>query len=179
MNKLYIVRHGQTEWNAKGIIQGNSDIELNELGKRQAYELASKLDLSDIDICICSPLKRARQTADILVNNKIDIIYDESIVERGFGNYEGKSIEADFIYKQWNYELNDSSEGMESVKDSLLRAKKFLYKVKKEYPNKNILIVSHACFIKVLHYNIEGYDENTDFLSFSPKNAELYVYNLD
>ena len=178
MNKIYIVRHGNTTWNEKGLLQGTTDIGLNEEGITQVKNLSKKLDLSKIDICICSPLKRAKQTADILIGNKIEIIYDDMIIERNFGDYEGKKIDFDLIKKQWNYKLNDSSHNIESLQSCLLRAKIFLDKIKKEYPNKTILIISHGSFIKALHFNLIGYDENTDFLSFNPKNSLLYEYDL-
>lgn len=176
MTKLYIVRHGQTDWNVQKLLQGAMDIELNEEGIKQAEELAQKLDLDKIDICFCSPLKRTKQTASILVGDKIDIIYDSTIVERGFGDYEGKPINFDLIFSQWDYKLNDSSNNIESIQDCLLRAKKFIDKIKEEYPNKTILIISHGSFIKALHFNLTGYDENTDFLSFNPRNSVLYEY---
>lgn len=74
--------------------------------------------------------------------------------------------------------LNDTEGNIESIRDCLNRAKKFLDDIKVSYPNKTILIVSHGSFIKALHYNIVGYDENTDFLSFRPENATLYCYEI-
>lgn len=179
MNKIYIVRHGKTDWNVKGLLQGTADIEINEEGIQQAKELATMINLDEIDVCICSPLKRTRKTAEILIGDKKEIIYDDMIVERGFGNYEGKPINFDLIETQWNYKLNDSSNNIESLKDCLARADKFLKKVKKEYPNKTVLIVSHGSFIKTLHFNLVGYDENTNFLSFNPKNTTLYTYDYE
>ena len=79
----------------------------------------------------------------------------------------------------WDYKLNDSSHNIESIQDCLSRAKKFIDKVKVEYPNKTILIISHGGFIKMLHLNLIGYDKNTNFLSFNPKNAVLYEYEVD
>lgn len=178
MNKLYVVRHGKTEWNIKGLLQGSTDIELVEEGIKQAEELAITLNLDKIDICICSPLKRAKQTADILVKNAVDIVFDDLVVERKFGDYEGKEINFNLIGSQWDYKLNDSSHNIESIQDCLARAAKFLDKLKKEYPNKTILIVSHGSFMKALHFNLKGYDENTDFLSFNPKNTTLYKYDF-
>ena len=179
MLKLYIVRHGKTDWNVEGLLQGSADIEINEEGIKQAKELAENIDLEKIDICLCSPLKRTRKTAEILVGNKKEIIYDDLLVERGFGDFEGKKINFDLIVPQWDYKLNDSSNNIESIQDCLLRANKFLTKIKKEYPNKSILIVSHGSFIKALHFNLIGYDENTDFLSFNPKNTTLYIYECE
>ncbi len=179
MNKIYIVRHGKTDWNGKGLLQGTTDIELNEEGINQAKELAKNLDVSKIDICFCSPLKRTKQTAEILVGNKLKIIYDPMIVERFFGDYEGKPINFDLIEQQWNYKLNDSSHNIESLKDCLSRAQQFLVKIKKEYPNKTILIISHGSFIKALYFNLIGYNENTDFLSFNPQNSVVYEYEIN
>ena len=53
MTKLYVVRHGQTDWNVQKLLQGATDIELNEEGIKQAEELSKKLDLDKIDICFC------------------------------------------------------------------------------------------------------------------------------
>ena len=77
-----------------------------------------------------------------------------------------------------DYKLNDSSHNIESVHDCLKRANILLNKIKKNYPNKSILLVTHESFMKALHYNIIGYNKNTDFLSFNPENATLYEYIL-
>lgn len=179
MNKIYIVRHGKTDWNDQELLQGTTDIKLNEEGIKQAEKLASQIDYSDIDICLCSPLKRTRQTAEILVGNQVKIIYDSMLIERCFGTYEGKPIDFDLTEKQWDYKLNDDSHNIESLHNCLKRAKDFLDKIKKEYPNKTLLIVSHGSFIKALHFNLIGYDENTDFLSFNPQNCVIYEYVID
>lgn len=178
MNKLYVIRHGKTNWNNIGLLQGNLDIDINEEGIFQAKELSNSIDLKQIDVCLCSPLKRAKKTADIIVGNKMKIVYDDLLIERSFGDYEGKKIDYDLISSQWNYKLNDSSNNIESIQDCLLRANKFLSKIKEKYPNKSILIISHGGFIKALHFNLIGYDENTDFLSFNPQNTTLYTYEL-
>lgn len=178
MSKLYVIRHGMTDWNDLKLIQGTTDIDLNEQGDKETKRLASTLDLSNIDICLCSPLKRTKITAEILMQEKIKIIYDDLIIERGYGEYEGKKIDMKLIAKQWDYQLNDSSNKVESIKDCLARAEKFLKKIKKEYPDKNILIVTHGGFMKALHFTIKGYDENTDFLSFYPQNSEVHEYDI-
>ena len=178
MQKLYIVRHGKTDWNVQGLMQGSIDISLNAEGIKEAKDLAKTMDLSKIDICICSPLKRTKETAELIVGDKKKIIYDELLLERGFGDFEGKKIDFNLIFRQWDYKLNDKEGNIESIKDCLARAKKFLDKVKKEYPDKSILVISHGSFIKTLHFNIIGYYENTNFLSFNPKNTTLYEYNI-
>ena len=130
MSKIYLVRHGKTEWNDKKLIQGRTNIPLNKEGILEAKLLAKNIDIENIDICLCSPLIRAKQTAKILCNNKIDIILDERLKERSFGNLEGQKIDFDLIIKQWDYKLNDSDGGIESIQDCLKRAKLFLDDIK-------------------------------------------------
>ena len=74
MIKLYVVRHGKTDWNDLNIMQGLTDIPLNEGGRRQVKTLAHQIDLDNVDLCFSSPLKRARETADIIVGEKIEVI---------------------------------------------------------------------------------------------------------
>lgn len=179
MIKLYVVRHGKTDWNKNSLMQGRIDIELCEEGINDAIELSKIIDIDKIDICFSSPLKRAKTTAEILVNNKLDIIYDDLLNERSFGNYEGMSFDIDLIKRSWEYDLDYSENKVEPMSSCLKRAKEFINKIKKEYPNKNILVVSHAGFIKALHFNIVGYDKNTDFLSFIPKNTTIYEYEIN
>lgn len=176
--KLLIVRHGETDWNKEKRMQGLKDIPLNDNGIMQARKLSKCLDLSEIDICISSPLKRAKKTASIIINGKVSIIYDDLLKERTFGTYEGSPVNYDLISRMWDYQLNTNEGNLESLKDCLARAKKFLDKIKEKYPNKVVLIVSHGSFMKSLHYTILGYNENTNFLDFKPENAKVYVYNI-
>lgn len=105
--RLFVVRHGQTDWNLQRKIQGTTDIELNENGIRQANDLKKELQDKDfkIDLIISSPLKRARETAQIISDGKIDIIYDDNIIERNHGELEGTVISEEL--KEKLNELND------------------------------------------------------------------------
>lgn len=176
--KIYLVRHGRTHWNDLGLAQGLKDVPLNEEGINSAKELAKDIKNLKIDKCISSPLSRAKDTAKILVNDKIDIIYDDKVIERSFGDYEGIKPDEDLISKWWNYKLNYNENNIESLKDVLDRANNFLNYLKLNYGDENILIVTYGCFIKALHYNIIGYNENTDFLDFFPKNTTIYEYDI-
>lgn len=178
MTTLYLVRHGKTNWNELGLIQGMVDIELNADGIKAATELSKTINIDDIDLCMSSPLKRAKKTAEILVQNKKEIIYDDLLLERSFGDYEGVKITQALAEKQWDYNNEDNTNNLESLSDMLKRCDKFLNKINKKYKDKTILIVSHGCLIKGLHFSIIGYDKNTNFLSFVPKNTTLYKYEL-
>ena len=88
--ELYIVRHGKTEWNGKGRIQGWSDIELTDEGRAAARKTAEALKDLHIDAIYASPLKRAYETACILRGKReMPVIKDERIKEVGFGVLEG------------------------------------------------------------------------------------------
>lgn len=178
MNKIYIVRHGETDWNKEGRCQGKTNISLNENGIIQAKILRNKLDMSKMDVCFVSPLKRALETAKIITDDKLDLIIDDRIIERGFGTLEGKLFNYDATVKSWNYNLNYDEYEMETIKDVLKRAKDFLNYLNETYDNKNILIVSHGAFIKALYFNIVGYNDETDFLSFFPKNGEVIEFEI-
>lgn len=87
---LYIMRHGKTDWNAKHKLQGRTDIPLNEDGRKMAENAAIEYNDIHFDICYCSPLCRAKETAEILLNGRnVPIIADDRLIEMSFGVYEG------------------------------------------------------------------------------------------
>lgn len=177
MVKLFLVRHGKTDWNARGLTQGWTDIPLNEEGKESAKILAETFDFSAVDICLCSPLTRAKQTAKILVDES-KIKYDDMLKERRLETFEGKECTWEVIELLWDYKLNYKDDGVESLQDCLKRAKEMLQRIKTNYDGKTVLLVTHGAFMKALQYNIEGYDENTDFLTKIPQNTTIYEYEL-
>ena len=89
--KLYIVRHGETDWNKKRRIQGQVDIPLNDFGRSLARKTAKGLSGIPFEVCYTSPLGRAKETARlILEGRKTPILEDQRIIEMSFGDYEGK-----------------------------------------------------------------------------------------
>ena len=87
---LYIVRHGETDWNRMKKVQGHTDIPLNDYGRHLAEETAEGMKEIRLDLGFTSPLKRARETAEIiLAGRNIPLIDEERIKEIGFGRYEG------------------------------------------------------------------------------------------
>lgn len=177
MIKLYVVRHGRTDWNDRNQLQGRMDIPLNEKGKEEALKLLESFPSDSYDVCFCSPLLRAKETAEILTDGKRKIIYDDLLLERDLGEYEGDFLDKEKIKNMWNPAFDFAKKKIESPEEVLLRAKTFLSKLK-SYQDKKILIVSHGAFIKALHYTIIGYDSNTDFSSFHPKNTTVYTYEI-
>ena len=88
--EILVIRHGQTDWNALGKLQGKTDIQLNDIGRQQAKETIKLIKDENIDVIITSPLKRAKETAEIINKNfEVTIIEDNRLIERGFGKNEG------------------------------------------------------------------------------------------
>ena len=91
--KIYLVRHGETDWNQAGLLQGQTDIALNAQGLEQAREAAERLKEIPFEIAFCSPLIRAKRTAETIIGDrKITITTDERLRELNFGPWEGVDI---------------------------------------------------------------------------------------
>ena len=124
--EILVTRHGQTDWNVLGKIQGQTDIELNEIGKKQAEEAKELIKKEEIDLIIVSPLKRAKQTAEIINQDcNVLILEDDRLMERNFGNCEGltkseirelKEVDS-AINDMWNYNKNINFNHMETMHD--------------------------------------------------------------
>lgn len=175
--RLYVIRHGRTPWNEKGLMQGIEDIKLSLTGKKEAEDIREKLKDINFDICISSPLKRTLETANIVANGKCEIITDELLIERNLGEFEGKKYDDYQKLNYWDYKLNNGLYGVEPVKDILKRTLIFLNNLK-EKNYKTVLIVSHAATIRAINYNIKGYDSNTKFLEFRPVHGKVYEYEI-
>lgn len=151
--KFFITRHGQTEWNALGRLQGRKDIELNEVGREQALITGKKIKDEKIDIIITSPLKRARETAEI-INKQFDveIVEDDRLMERCYGDFEGiTKTELKERKKQYpeiddacNYLKNINIFNMETMQDLCARIYEFLDEITTKYKDENVLIVTHG-----------------------------------
>ena len=165
---LFIVRHGQTNWNLNNLILSKTDEELNEIGINQAKITSKKLKKEKIDLIICSPLKRTRQTADIINKNRnIPIIYDEKLIERNFGEFEGLKVsDSKFNIKEfWDYEINMNYHEAENVQKFYKRIFDFLDNIIKKYNDKNILLVSHSAVSAVTNcYFTEIPKQNVELL---------------
>lgn len=174
IDMLYVTRHGETVWNLYGKVQGKADIELNAKGIEQAKETMEKLKEENIDFIICSPLKRARQTAEIINSEKnISIIFDERISERDFGEMEGMHKE-DFDFQAfWNYKKNVNYEKAENIRVFFNRIFLFLEDIKKKYKDKNILLVTHGGVSIAINCCFNGIPESGACLPLCIKNCEV------
>jgi len=146
---IYFVRHGQTDWNTIHKCQGHTDIELNNVGISQANSLKEKLKNIRFDLIFSSPLKRALQTAKIITNQKI--IIDDRLIERNNGLLEGQT---NVNWKEiQSIPGHENKYKLETIASMQKRIFDFFDEILEKYPNKNILIVSHAgVFINAYNY---------------------------
>lgn len=150
---LYIMRHGKTDWNASHRLQGRTDIPLNDEGRAMAKAAAKECAEVNFDVCYCSPLSRAKETADIILENrKVPIIIDERLIEMSFGEFEGmeygfKEVDTPInIMFQHPEEYRESIGNAETFQELFDRTGEFLKQVVKAdlEAGKDVLIVGHG-----------------------------------
>jgi broad specificity phosphatase PhoE len=151
--KLILVRHGETEWNVKHRIQGESDISLNKKGRKQAKRVGLLLKKEPVDIIYCSPARRARQTAaEIRRFHRVPVIYSSLIKERNFGKFEGmhrdefRKIREESGLPAYLYR----PPGGENYADVQKRVKKVLSTIMKKHGSHTLVAVSHGGVIRTL-----------------------------
>lgn len=178
--KVLLTRHGQTDWNVLGKIQGITDIELNETGIKQAQETGKKLLNYDIDYIISSPLKRAKRTAEIIGQGRnIPIIVDDGLKERAFGEFEGKTRKEFNFDEIWNYKLNKQYEKAENIGKLFERVNGFLDKLKQDYRDKTVLLVTHGGVCVPIRAYFEGVPKDMEVLrGLGLENCEIKEYEL-
>ncbi|OWA37137.1 histidine phosphatase family protein [Saccharibacillus sp. O16] len=148
-----LIRHGLTDWNAVGRIQGRSDIPLNDEGRRQAVRLAERLAEEEYrwDFVISSGLKRAQETAEIIAA-KLELPLldaDERLIERGFGQIEGLTLTE--REERYGADWNALDLGQEKVEALQERALAFMADLEVKYPDRNILVVTHGGLLSRLY----------------------------
>ena len=167
-NEYILVRHGQTYWNKNGIMHGQYDIPLNEIGHKQAKKVSQELKHEHFDFCYCSPLKRAKSTAAyILLNHRnTHTIYDKRLMELSKGLLEGKHVKSEQSLKNEDYEFLRKYQ-IESKNDFFARVKAFVEELESQHIGKRILIVAHSGTIKMLLF------------AFNPPQKELHKAYYD
>ena len=176
--KIYLTRHGQTDYNKKRMMQGRSDIPLNEVGIAQAGAAREKLGDIKFDAVYSSPLIRAVKTAEIIGNvSEAEIIKDERIIEANFGKYElmnyyGTGLPM-MLY--WSFpEVFKAPEGVETIQEMIDRTSSFLRELEqKDY--ENVLVACHGGIIRPIRGYLED-KKNGIIWRPRPKNCETFVY---
>ena len=153
---LYMIRHGETDWNLQHKLQGMTDIPLNANGRRAAELTRDCLQNVKFDVAFSSPLIRAKETADIILEGRdVDIILDERIREVGFGTFEGTNSSefAEGIKKFFTQpECFVATNGAESYESLLERERSFWNDLctNPEYQDSTILLATHGAALNGL-----------------------------
>ncbi len=189
MSDLILVRHGESEWNQKGLWTGLTDVSLSEKGKEEAQMAGEKLKGQSIDLAYTSLLLRAKQTLNeikAVLGIDIPAIENKALNERDYGIYTGKNKleikekigEEQFqkIRRGWDTPIENG----ESLKDVYSRAvpyyeSEILPKLKE---GKNVLIAAHGNSLRALVKYLENLsDEAVESLEIAT--GEIFVYKID
>ena len=169
--KIYVIRHGETNANKDGVLQGASNWPLNEDGVKLAKLTGENMKGIKFDACFSSPLDRAKQTAELVLKhsgNNINIIFDKRIEELNMGIYEGKKIKPNeleapilkILLFKWNAFFCGRFKGGETIKELCKRTQELLNEVSKmDY--ENVLISTHGCAMRAMLNKL--YDNKLNF----------------
>lgn len=159
--KIYVIRHGETNANRDGLLQGRIDKPLNEDGEKLAIITGEKMSSIKFDACFSSSLKRAKRTAELILENSgnkdVDIQIDDRLIEIDMGIDEGKKFRKGereapvyrlFLFKYLPFLLGHFPKG-ESIREVCKRTQEFLLELKdKNY--ENVLISTHGCAMRAM-----------------------------
>ena len=177
--ELYVVRHGQTIVNAKGLINARNIIGINKTGKKEAENAAEQMEKTKIDLIFCSPLRRTKQTCKIINKNKIKVLYDRRILERDSRSMQFEKIEKLDSEEWYNIDKTKVYKNSEGFKSILDRVKNFLEEVKIKYSDKSILIVTHGDVCKAIYSYLNNITDAKEISLFKQGNCEIKKYDIN
>lgn len=185
MTEMWLVRHGQTDWNLAGIYQGQSDIPLNKTGIKQASELALKLKGTHFDAIYASDLKRARQTAEIIARQVgAPIFTDPRLREIRQGVWEGMTIEE--VRQKYAPDFNRDpefinlprAEGAESLAEVITRMVEAANEIHDRHNGSRVLLASHGLAVAALYLTVKQSSFHNIYKHI-PENGQPLVINVD
>lgn len=156
-NNYFLMRHGGSEGNLKGIISSRKENEdhLTLDGRKEALDSAKELVKEKIDIIISSPFIRTKETAEIVAEvigiPKEKIVFDDRFVEVFASEYEGK------LWR--DFDFRNKVDGAESLNDVRVRVMTAMYDIDKKYEGKNILIISHGGPLGITDLGSKGFSQ--------------------
>lgn len=195
---IYLVRHAETDWNVKKVLQGHTDSPLTDLGKEQAKLLAKKFRDLHFDAVFSSDLLRAKKTAELItLEKKLAVQTTKALRERYFGVFEGKRWQGiEFKIRKILKKMSDLSlkrwlklklfEDEESDAELMTRFITFLREIAVGYQRKNILVVSHGGVIRqfLIHLGqIAKHDfvqiRNLSYLKLESDGVDFFVKEME
>ena len=161
MIEILLVRHGQTEWNIQKKVMGDLPIPLNRVGRLQARDLSKKLKGIPLTACYTSPVKRALETAAIILKGRsVPLIKEPCVAEIDYGEWQGRSFreiphEPQFVtyFTRPSRSLPPKGESMRQVQRRTIA---FIERLRRRHKEGRLLVVSHADVIKAMIVNYLG-----------------------
>jgi broad specificity phosphatase PhoE len=179
MTTLYLVRHGQTDWNLNGLYQGHSDIPLNETGKQQAMEAVQSQNGITYEAIYASDLTRAQQTASYFAEKAgLPIKTDARLREVFMGKWEGMSFDdiratyPELVVKRMEKPTRFAPPDGENILDLAKRIILVTDDICTAYPDGKVLIVTHGLSMGTLYCLANDIDLDKSF-EYLPGNAEI------
>lgn len=170
---LYVVRHGQTEANAKHLFNGINEFDLTDIGIKQAEELIPNIKKINIDCIFSSPLKRTIHTANILNINNKQVYTDKRLIERNCGKYTLKPTDLIEDINALYYKDKNEYPEFEPFSKIIERVNSFIRELKEKYEEENILIVTHGDIIlgfqEYFNRRNDGYPKTCELSKFELK----------
>lgn len=153
---FYVVRHGQTDWNVKNIVQGHEDILLNDVGRSESQLLSKALSQTTFAACFSSDLKRAHETAQIVIQNRsLTVKTDPRLRERCFGpDWQGRP------FTEYLQSHPDQRKGIESESQMQNRILEAMHDIAVQHPDSPVLVVTHGGVMRQLLAHVLAYDLN-------------------
>ncbi|BCY17130.1 MAG: histidine phosphatase family protein [Chloroflexi bacterium] len=168
MTEIWLIRHGQTDWNLEGRLQGQLDVPLNETGLQQARSLAEKLKTTKFSAIYSSDLLRARQTAGIISNTLgLPVIYDQRLREIHQGDVQGMLFSdviqqfKDTLENRIKDPVNSRVPGGESVAELASRFRECVDEIASGEYEHPVLVVAHGLAIATMLCQARGYPMET------------------
>jgi len=174
-----IARHGETDWNVAGILQGWLDVRINDQGRRQAYELVAALGQASFSLVCSSPLARSLETAEIIARSLRlpPPVCVEGLKERNFGVIQGvpkaELAELNPVLLQQIMRRNpaadfEQGETMDEFADRIITALLF---IGRHYPGQRLLVITHGWVMDVITRHVAGLPRSA-ILNMKRKNGE-------
>lgn len=174
---LYVIRHGQTNWNIEKKLLSREDLDLNDTGIRQCIEAEKLVKNLNYDLVICSPMTRTRHTQEIVNSKQVPVIYDDRLKERDAKDIEGIDVNT-IDYKGFWTLGKDSNFPSETIEECKERVYDFIEEIKEKYKDKNVLIVTHNGICRMFYTYFNGFPRKGDIFDKGQDNAQIRMYEL-
>ena len=181
---LYIARHGETDWNREKRFQSHTDVPLNDTGLAQAKRLRHYVEAGGLEFerVFCSPLVRARDTAEIITGDGAQVVVDERLIELSLGDFEGRAEQAlrdelgdDFDHWRAQCFLQPAPGG-EALHEAMQRVGGLLGEF--DAASGHCLVVAHQGINMALMATISGRTDLPSLADFKQRNDQFEIWDV-